>query len=622
MQMKEYLRSRRLVTDGAMGTYYEEKYGRENGLAERANEYFPDRIKEIHLEYLKSGARLLRTNTFASNRMFFQDMEEVEKNIRAAWQIAVDAVEEFRMEYPEEEVFIAADVGTLYDSQQMEYEQMFEEHRQICDIFLDCGAECFLFETQADFTYLDSLSRYIKEKADVFLIAQFSFDKSGYTRSGLHVEKMVQMMADAACIDAYGWNCGMGATHMYQLLQEVVFPNDKYVTALPNAGYPYMFRGKLLYTNNVPYFAEEMKKIAGLGIEIMGGCCGTTPEHIKAFAEALADMPFSKKRIGHCKEEAEKQTESERNRQGGDVSNESAGREQCSKYEFERKLSAGEKVCVVELDPPFQADIKKLIDGARELSAAGVDMLTISDSPMARARMDAGQLAVRIQQETNVPVMPHVCCRDKNVIALRSTLLGTYMNQIRHYLIVTGDPVAREDRDYVTSVFDFNSVKLMKYIQAMNEDVFFQEPVSFGGALNYHGANPDAIIRRMEEKIAQGCRYFLTQPIYTDEDVERIWYIRKRVDTKILCGIMPLVSYKNALFVKNEMPGMYVSDEIVMRYHPDMTREEAEKTAIAICVETAEKLMDTADGFYFMPPFNRTGLICRIMEKIKAKTDF
>lgn len=599
MKIEEYLHSHRLVTDGAMGTYYEEIYGRENGLAERANEVYPDRIKEIHLAYLRSGARLLRTNTFASNRMFFHDMDAVEKNIRAACRIAREAVEEFQKEFPGESVFIAADIGTIYESEHTTQEQMFEEYKRICDVFLECKTDCFLFETQADFMYLEPLGQYIKEKADVFLIAQFSFDKSGYTRSGISVEKMVRTMAEMETIDAYGLNCGMGATHMYQLLKDAAFPNDKYVTALPNAGYPYMFRGKLLYLNNVGYFVEEMRKITGLGIEIAGGCCGTTPEHIKALAEALADMPLSKKRIGSFGKEPVGQIESE----------------------FERKLSAGEKVYIAELDPPFQTDIKKVMDGARELSEARVDMLTISDSPMARTRMDAGQLAVRIQQEIGVLVMPHVCCRDKNMIALRSGLLGTYMNEIRHYLIVTGDPVAREDRDYVTSVFDFNSIKLMKYVNAMNEDLFAKEPVIFGGALNYHGANPDAIIKRMKVKIENGCRYFLTQPIYTEEDIERIRYIKERVDTKLLCGIMPLVSYKNALFVKNEMPGMHLSDEIVMRYGPDMTREEAEKTAVAISVETAEGLMDVADGFYFMTPFNRTGLICQIMEKIRMKAE-
>lgn len=596
MQIKEYLHSGRLIADGAMGTYYEEKYDRENELAERANDTSPEEIKAIHLDYLRSGARLLRTNTFATNSMFFEDMESVERNIRAAYRIAREAVEEYRMESGEENLFIAADIGTIYDSDHLEYENVLEEYKRICDIFLDCNADCFIFETQADFTYLEPVSRYLKEKADVFIITQFSFDKSGYTRSGISVEKMVRTVADMDTIDAFGLNCGVEATHMYHLLKGLTFPGDKFVTALPNAGYPYTLRGKMLYSNNVGYYVEEMKKIAGLGMEILGGCCGTTPEYIKALGEALAELPPAKKKIGSLADTPIGQTESE----------------------FERKLSAGEKVYIVELDPPFSTDVKKVMDGARELSEAKVDMITLSDSPMARTRMDAGQLAVKMQQEIGVPVMPHVSCRDKNVIALRAGMLGTYMNRIRHYLIVTGDPVGRGDRDHVTSVFDFNSIKFMNYVSAMNEDVFASEPVIFGGALNYHGANVNAIMERMKMKIANGCRYFLTQPIYTDEDVERIRYIKEHVDTRILCGIMPLVSYKNAMFVKNEMPGIHISDEIVMRYSPDMTREEAEQTAIAISVETAGKLTDIADGFYFMTPFNRTGLIRQIMEAIRV----
>lgn len=596
MQIKEYLYSGRLIADGAMGTYYEEKYDRENELAERANDTSPEEIKAIHLDYLRSGARLLRTNTFATNSMFFEDMESVERNIRAAYRIAREAVEEYRMESGEENLFIAADIGTIYDSDHLEYENVLEEYKRICDIFLDCNADCFIFETQADFTYLEPVSRYLKEKADVFIITQFSFDKSGYTRSGISVEKMVRTVADMDTIDAFGLNCGVEATHMYHLLKGLTFPGDKFVTALPNAGYPYTLRGKMLYSNNVGYYVEEMKKIAGLGMEILGGCCGTTPEYIKALGEVLAELPPAKKKIGSLADTPIGQTESE----------------------FERKLSAGEKVYIVELDPPFSTDVKKVMDGARELSEAKVDMITLSDSPMARTRMDAGQLAVKMQQEIGVPVMPHVSCRDKNVIALRAGMLGTYMNRIRHYLIVTGDPVGRGDRDHVTSVFDFNSIKFMNYVSAMNEDVFASEPVIFGGALNYHGANVNAIMERMKMKIANGCRYFLTQPIYTDEDVERIRYIKEHVDTRILCGIMPLVSYKNAMFVKNEMPGIHISDEIVMRYSPDMTREEAEQTAIAISVETAGKLTDIADGFYFMTPFNRTGLIRQIMEAIRV----
>lgn len=597
MFIREYLRSNRLVTDGAMGTYYEEKYGMENVLSETANQTEPDKIKAIHLDYLNSGARLLRTNTFATNTMFFDSEEAVLKNIRAGYRIAEEAVREFRSEHPDAEIVIGADIGTIYDADHMEYDAVLEEYKAICDTFLACGAECFVFETQADFTYLEPVTAYVKEKADVFIITQFSFDKSGYTRAGISVEKMIRTAAAMKSVDAYGLNCSVEATHLYRLLKDVTFPNDKFITALPNAGYPYTLRGKTLYSRNTAYYVEEMEKIAGLGVEIIGGCCGTTPDHIRGLSGALKDVPLAAKRIGKPEDVKIEKKESE----------------------FERKLRMGEKAYIVELDPPFQTDIQKVMNGAKELAEIAVDLITLADSPMARTRMDAGQLAVKMQQEAGIQVMPHICCRDKNVIALRSGMLGMHLNGIRHYLIVTGDPVGRGDRERVTSVFDFNSIGLMQYLKEMNDDVFAEEPVIYGGALNYHGVNPDAIIARMKKKIDAGCTCFLTQPIYTTEDVERIRYIKENVDTKIMCGIMPLVSYKNALFVRNEMPGIRISDEIVSRYTPDMTREEAEAAAIEISSGIADQLYEIADGFYFMTPFNRTGLIRKIIEAIREK---
>lgn len=595
MHIREYLRSHRLITDGAMGTYYEEKYGKDHGIAERENCEHPKRIKEIHLEYLRSGARLLRTNSFACNSMFYSDKAKLEQSLRSAYEIAQSAREEFLRENPEEQVYVAADIGTIIDPEHMDYENVLAEYQWICDVFLDCGADVFLFETQAELNYLVPVSEYVKEKTDAYIIAQFSFDKNGYTRAGIRLEKLLSDIAGVSTIDAYGLNCGVEATHMYRLLKKQKFPENCILTALPNAGYPYAIRGQLIYSHNIPYYVEEMKKIVGLGVDIIGGCCGTTPEYIAALTKELAEEPLHKKKIGTLETVAQGELQSA----------------------FMEKLVSGEKPFVVELDPPFTTDITKVMQGAGELAEAGVDLITLSDSPMARVRMDAGQLAAKIQQEVGVSVMPHICCRDKNVLALRSGLLGNYMNDIRHFLVVTGDPVARGDRDHITSVFDFNSIKLMNYIRQMNEDVFAAEPVIYGGALNYHGANPDAIIRRMEQKKENGCRYFLTQPIYTVEDVERIRYIKARMDTKILCGIMPLVNYKNAMFVKNEMPGIYITDEIVNCYHPDMSREEAEDVAIRLSVETAKELKDVADGYYFMTPFNRTGLIARIMKAIR-----
>ena len=599
MDLRQYLKINRLITDGAMGTYFEEKYQTEDVLSEHFNQTEPEKIKAIHLEYLRSGARLIRTNTFASNSMFFENEDEVVRNIRAGYQIACEAVEDYCREsgMQAEDFVIAADIGTIYDADHMEYDAVFAEYKKICDTFLACGARCFVFETQADFTYIEPVAAYLKQKSDVFIIAQFSFDKTGYTRAGLGVEKVVKTAAAMENIDAYGFNCGVEATHLYQLMKDITFPNEKFVTALPNAGYPYALRGKTMYSKNSSYFVEKMEKIAELGIEIIGGCCGTTPEHIRGLSGRLQEKPLAAKKVGVTADEVVKGAESE----------------------FARKLRMGEKAYIVELDPPFQNDISKVIHGARELAEVSVDMITLADSPMARIRMDAGHLAVRVQQETGVCVMPHICCRDRNVIALRSSMLGMHMNGIRHALIVTGDPVGRGDRERVTSVFDFNSIGLMQYVREMNEDVFANEPIFYGGALNYHGVNVDAIIGRMKKKIEAGCSCFLTQPIYTTEDVERIRYIREHVDTKIMCGIMPLVSYKNAMFVKNEMAGIRVSDEIVARYTPEMTREEAEDVATQISVEIADRLYDFADGFYFMTPFNRTGLIRRIIETIRKE---
>ena len=202
---------------------------------------------------------------------------------------------------------------------------------------------------------------------------------------------------------------------------------------------------------------------------------------------------------------------------------------------------------------------------------------------------------------------------------MRSSLLGAYMAEIRNFLFITGDPVGRDSRDHVKSVFDFNSIKLMEYVKEMNEELFAENPVLYFGALNYHGVNKEAIVKRMKKKMEAGCQGFLTQPIYSKEDVERILYLQEQTNARILCGIMPLVSYKNAMFIKNEMPGIHVSDEIIERYQPDMSREDAEQTAVDISLEIVDKLYDKTAGFYFMTPFNRFGLVGKILEAIHTK---
>lgn len=599
-RLTEYLQEHTLFADGAMGTFYGEKYQGEDVLVEKANILFPERIKEIHLEYLHSGARLLRTNTFAINTGFFSNREEMATCIKAGYHLTVEAKNVFLKECQDQkekpEVFIAADIGTIYDLGQRDESEVLQEYKFLVDTFIEAGADVFLLETQSDIYYIPAIVSYIKEQIeDAFVAVTFSFDKTGYTKSGLHFERMIRLMCEDKDVDAYGINCGVEAAHMYQMLKNVTFPSDKPVFALPNAGYPYLLRGQTIYGKNASYFCRMLKKIFDLGIDVIGGCCGTTPDYFTEVYEELAGKKKSAKQIGTMDEPVICRTESE----------------------FWKKLQRGDKPFIVELDPPSDLAVDKLFAGAELLKEHRVDLLTLSDSPMARSRMDASLLGQRIQREVGIPVMPHLSCRDRNVISLRGTMLGDYVNEIKHFLIVTGDPVAKTDRSTITQVFDYNSIKFMGLLQEMNEDSFAQDRIVYGGALNYHGTNISAIARRMQSKMERGCSFFLTQPVYCDEDVERLAQLREMTGAKIMGGIMPLVSRKNALFIANEMPGMHVPQDILDAYQPKMTREEYEAVAVRISVEIADKLAPVVDGFYFMTPFNRVGLICRIVEQIR-----
>ena len=608
MNLQEYLRERRLITDGAMGTYYEKKFGDASVFPEQENLMHPERIRDIHLEYLHAGARLLRTNTFATNPVFFSERSQRLEGLRAGYAIAESAVRMFREETGcADDIFIAADFGPVGELEEQTPEEVLSDYRQMCDVFLDCGARVFVFESQRDDKYVLRLADYVKKCcSDAFVLVQFTFDKSGYTRAGLSVRRINERMAgtDAASVDAYGYNCGVEAGHLLQLLQAQPPYCHKFLSALPNAGYPLSLRGRTIYTENEQYFVKKSVEIAALGVDIIGGCCGTTPDYIRDLAQALEHVERAEKRVASLPERADVRVNAPRGQQSVPAAE-----------TFMDKLSDGKKPVIVEMDPPFNGDITKVMSGAKMLAETGVDLLTLSDSPMARARMDAGALAAKLIREVGIPVMPHIACRDRNMIGLRGMLMGDHMNDIRELLIVTGDPVARDARGTISGVFDMNSIRLMEYVGHMNEELYADDPLHFGGALNYHGANPDAIIRRMEKKMEAGCEYFLTQPIYSDEDVARIAYIKEKLGgrAKICCGIMPLVSYKNAMFLHNEMAGIHIPESILAKYDPDMSRETAQAVAVEISLELAGKLSDIADAYYFMTPFNRADLICEII---------
>lgn len=628
MDFKAYLKNHIVLTDGAMGTYYGEKYQRIGRSPELVNRTHPQRITAIHKEYLDAGAQLLRTNSFSSNLQTLfggqetelsreQQLMQLEENVRASYRLAKEAIA-VRCAGPASDdgpviqftstssaaeaspIWIAGDIGPIPEQRGKEPEELLEEYRIIGDALLEAGANVIWFETFSDYQYLLPVAEYLKQKKDIFVMASFCLNKFGSTRSGISAGRILKTAREHSAIDGVGFNCGIGSTHMYQILKTLDF-GDLIVSVIPNSGYPDIIKDRMGYQENRSFFCENMQEIAALGVNLIGGCCGTTPAYIRALKKTgLGDQaPFQRRHKGAFKQE-----------------NARIAKENNLFYQ---KLSHGKKVVVVELDPPHDGNCEKLIPSALQLKEAGADLVTFSDSPMGKLRADAIMTGAKIQREVELPVMPHITCRDKNRLGMGAALLGAHMNGIRNLLLITGDPVSQGDLSGITPVFDFNSIKLMEYVQQMNAEYFREDPMVYGGALNYGRANLEKEISRMRQKCAAGADYFLTQPIFDQTDVERIAYIKTQVETKILCGIMPLVSYRNANFMKNEVFGIRVPEEIVACYHKDMSREQGEETGIAIALRLAEQLAEIGDGYYFMAPFNRAAMIATILKRMREQ---
>ncbi|MCF0229534.1 MAG: bifunctional homocysteine S-methyltransferase/methylenetetrahydrofolate reductase [Parasporobacterium sp.] len=594
MNIKEYLDRQILIMDGAFGTYFDRINPSAGCRPEAGNILFPDMVKTIHKAYIEKGSALIRTNTFSANHGTFEEDAKLKEVIRRGWELAEDAVKE-----SEKTVWIAADIGPV--SENVLVDEQLDESAEYCfiaDTFLNLGARIFCFETFSNSTAVLNTAAHIKKVCpDAFIMLTYAVDRTGYTSSGIHIQRLLSAAADSGVIDSCGCNCLVGVVHMCELLKKIQFPENLYMQFLPNSGYPHVVRGRAEYSDSARYFGEKAALLAQAGANLIGGCCGTTPEYIDEIVKSVGVSAPGERQFDKAQDNRD------------DVNS-------IAVNPFIEKLRNGQQVIAVELDPPFDQKPEKLFEGAFALKRAGVDIMTIADSPLAKPRADSVLLASRILQMTDLDVMPHIACRDRNRISMRSVLLGAHINNIRNLMIVTGDPVLHGDRNHTKPVFDFNSIQLMQYISDMNRELLHNDRFAFGGAINQNHANLEAMIARLQRKIDAGASWFLTQPIYSDEEIEKIRIMKSRLDTKILCGIMPLVSYKNAAFIKHEMPGITVPDEVLERYSPDMTREQAEAVAIEISLELIEKLNGIADGLYFMTPFNRVSLITTIIDKI------
>lgn len=593
MNIREYLKKSKLIADGSFGTYYSQKY-KTVDIPEYANITASQRISEIHTEYINSGAKLIRTNTFASNTYSLDcSIEEVKENIKAAYKIAKEAVEQSG-----KEIFIAGNIGPVPAVFQPDFEAVEEEYYQIAKTFIDEGADILCFETFTQSEHIMPAIKRIKEECNPFIIVQFCVNQYGYSEAGESAERLVSETAFSKCVDAVGLNCGVGPAHMQQILSRINLNNNCFATAMPNAGYPLLVRNRVKYADNPIYFASKVNDMALLGADIIGGCCGTTPDYIREVAKTVDLTPTVKSDETFANNENEKPV---------------------IKKSFFRNADGtikDKKLIAVELAPPFGADDKKLLEAAHMLKGLGVDVLTFPDSPSGRTRIDSVLMAQKVKNETGFDVMPHICCRDKNAIAMRSTFLGASINDINNFLIITGDPIPVMARQVVKSVFNFDSVGLMRIADEMNSEALKDSPLTYGGAINQSRRRIESEIKRVQKKMEAGAEFFLTQPVFTAEDAERLRRVKEETGARILCGIMPLVSRKNALFMKNEISGVNVTDEVIDRYPENAGREDGENVGVELAKEMIAATRDFADGYYFSFPFNRTYLLKRIIQEV------
>ena len=598
MFIREYLQEKKIITDGAFGTYYASKYSAPEEIPERANINYPDRVKAIHQEYIVSGAKLIRTNTFASNTVILEEnIEGVKANINSAVEIANSAVKAYDDSLT---LYVSGDIGPIPAPAFIDRESVMEEYKVLAETFIEKGVSILIFESFAELDVIIPAIEHAKKLAansgmDLFIIVQFALNQFGYSAAGLSARKLIEDASKIDEIDALGFNCGIGPAHMQSVMEKIVFPDDKFITSIPNAGYPKISRNQIKYSNTAKYFEEKMQELADFGSDILGGCCGTNPTFIEGLAQKLelSQKPRQKNEISDKKN-------SKPPIRKGFIYDENGNRK-------------NKKLIAVELAPPFDCNDEKLLESAHGLANLDIDVLTFADSPSGRTRVDSVLMASKVHQETGIAVMPHICCRDKNAVAMRSLFLGAQINDIHNALIITGDPLPQVARETVKAVFNFDSTGLMSIVKEMNEDSFISMPFSYGGAINQNRRNLEVEIKRIKKKIDCGAEFFLTQPVFSEQDVERLRLIKKETGATILCGIMPLVSRKNAIFMKNEIAGVNVTDEVVNMYPENGTKEQGE----AVGIELAKKMMaateDFVDGYYFSFPFNRTYMLKSIL---------
>ncbi|WP_423363625.1 bifunctional homocysteine S-methyltransferase/methylenetetrahydrofolate reductase [Mycoplasma sp. P36-A1] len=565
------------IFDGAMGTYFNQLQNTYKS-SELSNISDAKIIQEIHKQYLKAGATAIKTNTFGLNSNLIEETKR---------DILINAAIDNALAVVSDEITIFADIGPINTIHN------HNEYIDIVKVFEKRGIKNFLFETLLEYESVSTAIKYIKENIqNAIVITSFAVDQDGYTQTGNYYKTLLKVASQYT--DYVGLNCIIGPNNMLKLIQNI--ESDYQLSIMPNAGYVSDYHDEFLLKQNISYFSDVMVKLKTSNVKILGGCCYTTPKHIKALSEKINMYvePTSKQHheIFHNYN---------------------------TKSKIKELFHSNKKIICAELEPPNNIDTTYLENAIKKFEAVKVDAISLVDSPLARTRADSMLLAAKLSSE-QITVIPHLTCRDKNQIALKASLLGANLFGVNNVLALSGDGIAKIDRDYTKGVFDFNSYNLINFIKELNNDIFSNNQYYIAAALNINSHNFDIELIRAKIKIEKGVDYFITQSIFTNQAIENVKRAKKELNIPIIVSIYPVASYKNALFLHNEVKGIEIPDKLLNKLE-DADKNEYQKISVAFCKKIIDKLYEYVDGFTISTPLRKIDYTIELIKHLKERSD-
>ncbi|MDP7033425.1 MAG: bifunctional homocysteine S-methyltransferase/methylenetetrahydrofolate reductase [Planctomycetota bacterium] len=597
-----------LVADGAIGTYLYDKGIPFEACYDELNLDRPHLVRSIHEAYLDAGVHLIETNTFGANRTKLQmfGLEDRTRDINFSGAcLAVEAAGEG--------IFVAGSVGPLAEPRLEETRlpeaQKREIFREQIVALAEGGVDLIILET---FTRLDDLLLALqvsRESCDLPVCCQMAFQERGGTAAGISPTRAVRQL-ELAGADVIGANCGSGPRRILEVITQIGNQTKFRLSAFPNAGFPSYVEGRYMYLTTPEYLAESAAKMVAAGANLIGGCCGTSPDDIRKVVERLEGEKPSPRSTS---QPAQPRTEP-------------TPPPPTHEEDFLDKFERGEKIIVNEIDPPPHMDTDQVLSSCQKMKEIGCDAITVGDNPLAITRLGGIAMSHIIQRDIGIPTITHLACRDRNLIGTQSSLMGAWALGIRHILAITGDPARVGDQPGATSVFDLNSLRLISMIHDLNEGYSItgksiRKATGFriSCALNPNGRRYEPQVRRLSKKVERGAQYALSQPVYDVERIKECWKACQPMGIPVFLGILPLVSERNAEFLHNEVPGIEVPSEIRRRMK-GLSGESGRAEGLAIARETIDAVFDIVPAFYLITPFGRISLATELITHIQTRS--